>query len=111
MKLGRVIGTVVAPIHHDAYDNRRLLAVRPTQPNGHDADDRLFVAVDRAQAGVGDRVLLMAEGSSVRDLCGGGDLPIRVAVVGVVDEIEMEGVSIYGPGSRPNHGQQPDEKQ
>ena len=95
MKIGRVIGTVVAPVHHPAYDGLRLLAVRPLDPDGRVADDRLFVAVDRAQAGVGDRVLLMAEGSSVRDIVGLPGAPIRCAVVGVIDEIEVEGVCLY----------------
>ncbi|MHC4845574.1 MAG: EutN/CcmL family microcompartment protein [Planctomycetota bacterium] len=91
MKIGRVIGTVVTPVQHPAYDGRRLLAVRPIDPDGTEAADRMFVAVDRAQAGVGDRVLLLAEGSSTRDIVGDAHAPIRCAVVGVIDEIEMHG--------------------
>lgn len=97
MKLARVIGTVVTPIHHDCYDGQRLLAVRPIEPDGSDAADRMFVAIDRVHAGVGDTVLLMAEGSSVRDLVGQGEVPIRCAVVGVVDEVEVDGERLYGP--------------
>ena len=95
MKIGRVIGTVVTPVQHPAYVGRRLLAVRPLDPDGSEAQDRLFVAVDRAQAGVGDRVLLMAEGSSVRDIVGEPRAPIRCAVVGVIDEIEIGGRVLY----------------
>lgn len=98
MKIGRVIGTVVTPVQHPAYDGRRLLAVRPINPDGTPADDRMFVAVDRAQAGIGDRVLLMAEGSSVRDILDAPDAPIRCAVVGVIDEIELHG-RIVDPGA------------
>ena len=54
-----------------------------------------FVAVDRAQAGIGDRVLLMAEGSSVRAIVGDEKAPIRCAVVGVIDEIAMDGRVVY----------------
>jgi len=86
---------VVTPVQHPAYEGRRLLAVRPLDPDGRDAQDRLFVAVDRAQAGVGDRVLLMAEGSSVRDILGDARAPIRCAVVGVIDEIEVDGRVVY----------------
>jgi ethanolamine utilization protein EutN len=95
VKLGRVIGTVVTPVQHPAYDGRRLLAVRPVQPDGRDAKDRLFIAVDRCQAGIGDRVLLMAEGSSVRAILGDDKAPIRCAVVGVIDEIEVDGKTLY----------------
>jgi ethanolamine utilization protein EutN len=94
MKLGLVVGTVVTPVQHPAYDGQRLLAVRPLDPDGTPAKDRMFVAVDRVDAGVGDRVLLMAEGSSVRALVG-EQAPIRCAVVGVVDEIALHGRVLY----------------
>jgi len=95
VKIGRVVGTVVTPVQHPAYDGRRLLAVRPLNPDGSEASDRLFIAVDRAQAGVGDRVLLMAEGSSVRAIVGDDKAPIRCAVVGVIDEIEVDGRVVF----------------
>ena len=95
MKIGLVVGTVVTPVQHPAYDGQRLLAVRPLDPDGTPAQDRMFVAVDRVDAGVGDRVLLMAEGSSVRALVG-ESAPIRCAVVGVIDEIALEGRTVYG---------------
>ena len=94
MKIGRVVGTVVTPVQHPAYDGLRLLAVRPVNPDGSEASERMFVAVDRCQAGVGDRVLLMAEGSSVRAIVGDEKAPIRCAVVGVIDEIEVDGRSL-----------------
>ena len=92
MKLARVIGTVVTPVQHAAYDGQRLLAVRPIRPDGRDAPgERMFVAIDRAHAGVGDTVLLLAEGSSTRAILEDDAAPIRCAVVGVVDEIAVEG--------------------
>ncbi|MCB9899404.1 MAG: hypothetical protein H6825_15465 [Planctomycetes bacterium] len=96
MKIGRVVGTVVTPVQHPAYDGHKLLAVRPLDPDGSEASDRMFTAVDRAQAGVGDIVLLMAEGSSVRALVG-EKAPIRCAVVGVIDEIALDGRVVF-PG-------------
>jgi len=105
MKIARVIGTVVTPVQHPAYDGRKLLAVRPLNPDLTPADDRMFTAVDRAQAGVGDLVLLMAEGSSVRDILDDKGAPIRCAVVGVIDEIAYEGRVLYdgSPDSRGAH--------
>jgi len=97
VKIGLVVGTVVTPVQHPAYDGQRLLAVRPLDPDGSPAQDRMFVAVDRVDAGIGDRVLLMAEGSSVRALVG-ESAPIRCAVVGVIDEIAMNGRVLYPGG-------------
>ena len=96
MKIGRVVGTVVTPVQHPAYDGRRILAVRPLQPDLSEAPgERMFTAVDRVDAGVGDIVLLMAEGSSVRAIVGDEKAPIRCAVVGVIDQVEVEGRSTY----------------
>ena len=95
MKIGRVIGTVVTPVAHPAYEGKRLLAVRPVAPDLSPTQDRMFTAVDRCQAGVGDVVLLMAEGSSVRDVLGEAEAPIRTAVVGIIDEISMHGSVVY----------------
>lgn len=101
MKLARVVGTVVTPVQHPAYDGRRLLAVRPVRPDGTDAPgERMYVAIDRAHAGPGDTVLLLAEGSSTRALIGDEHAPIRCAVVGVVDEIALEGVRVYPEDER-----------
>jgi len=101
VRIGRVVGTVVTPVRHPAYDGRRLLAVRPLRPDGSDAPgERLYVAIDRARAGVGDRVLLLAEGSSTRALVEDERAPIRCAVVGVVDEIEVEGATLYPEDER-----------
>ena len=97
MKIGRVIGTVVTPVQHPAYDGQRLLAVRPVGPDLGPTQDRMFTAVDRADAGVGDLVLLMAEGSSVRDILGAPHAPIRTAVVGVIDEVTLDGRRVYPP--------------
>jgi len=55
------------------------------------------VAVDRAQAGVGDTVLIMAEGSSARDLFENQVAPVRTLVVGVIDFVEIEGRHTYPP--------------
>lgn len=100
MKLARVVGTVVTPVQHPTYDGRRLLAVRPLNPDGSDSGERMFTAVDRAQAGVGDTVLLMAEGSSVRAVVGDEHAPIRCAVVGVVDQIAVGGEILFDGDTR-----------
>ena len=88
MRLCRVIGTLVAAAHHPAYDGRTLLVVRPEGPQER-ALGAAFLAVDHVQAGVGDLVLVMAEGNGVRQLLGKDAGPIRSLVVGVVDAVDV----------------------
>lgn len=87
MRLCRVIGTVVASAHHPAYDGRKVLLVRPETPDGKPAG-AAFVAVDRIQAGPGDRVLVLTEGTGVRQLLGKDTGPIRSVVAGIVDDVD-----------------------
>jgi ethanolamine utilization protein EutN len=86
MLLGRVIGTVVSSVKVAAHKGHRLLLVRPEREDGT-LEARSYIAVDLVDAGEGDRVLLMREGSSVRDMLGQAAAPVHAAVVGIVDEV------------------------
>ncbi len=97
MRIGLVIGTVVAPVKHPFYEGKKILVVQPEDPYG-EKETRPVVAVDLAQAGVGDRVLIIEEGSSSRDLCEAPDAPVHSTIVGVIDYIEVEGRQTYPPG-------------
>lgn len=88
MKLCRVIGNVVATVHHPVYDGQTILIVQPVDERGKDIETS-FLAVDRVQAGPGDQVLVMREGNGVRQLMAmGQQVPIRSLVVGVVDAVD-----------------------
>lgn len=84
MWVGRVIGTVVATLKHPALAHAKLLVVQPCDPQGRD-DGAPVVALDQVDAGTGDRVLVLDEGSSASQLLGRPRGPIRTLVVGVVD--------------------------
>lgn len=91
MILARVVGTVVSSHKHPAYEGMKLLLCRAIRADGALADEA-FIAVDRASAGVGDPVLVLVEGSGVRQLWLGDpkatDFPILETVVAVVDEAQ-----------------------
>jgi len=86
--LCRVEGTVVCTVKHPKFAARTLLVVQPLDearaPLG-----KSFVAVDHAQAGEGDTVLVLREGNGVRQLLKDPDSPIRSLVVGVVDRVDV----------------------
>ena len=60
MRIARVIGTVVGAAHHPTYDGRKVLLLKPERPDGTSAGSA-FIAVDQVQAGIGDKVLVLAE--------------------------------------------------
>jgi ethanolamine utilization protein EutN len=98
MKLARVVGTVVGAAHHPAYDGQKLLVVEPLDEQGT-AAGASFLAVDTAQAGVGDVVLVNQEGNGAGQIlarhgaprgvpAGEKRPPIRSLIVGIVDRID-----------------------
>ena len=95
MRIGRVIGNVVATVRHPAYDARTVLLVRPERPDGSRAA-RAVVAVDTVQAGPGDRVLILTEGGGVRQILGSEVGPIRSVIVGIIDDVDVPGAALSG---------------
>ena len=89
MKMCRVVGNVTASAKHPAFAGRTLLVVQPLDEAGADTGDS-FIAIDHAQAGPGDRVLVLTEGNGVRQILQMGDIvPIRSIVVGIVDDVDI----------------------
>ena len=90
MYLARVIGPIVTPVQHPFFDGRTLLLVRRVAPDGTAiGPDR--VAVDRAQAGPDDLVLVLEEGNSARQIVGDANAPVRSVIVGFVDQVDVAG--------------------
>ena len=88
MILGRVVGTVVATRKDERLLGAKLLVVRSIDPAGRDEAGYL-VAVDTVDAGASERVLVVT-GSSARMAAGLKDCPVDAAIVGVVDNVEVE---------------------
>ena len=91
MILCKVLGPVIATEKHPAFAGLKLLVVQPVDEGGA-AQGKSFIAVERnAQAGEGDTVLVLREGSGIRQIFGvplTSKLPIRSCIVGVVDAVE-----------------------
>ena len=89
MKVGTVVGTVVSTINIPLLDEHRLLLCdiqdAAGDPSGY------TIAVDVVDAGVGETVLILDEGNSARQILGRDWGAIRAVVVGVVDELVVDG--------------------
>ncbi|HET9754448.1 MAG TPA: EutN/CcmL family microcompartment protein, partial [Myxococcales bacterium] len=70
MILCKVLGPVIATEKHPAFKGLKLLVVQPVDERGAPSG-RSFLAVDRAvQSGEGDTVLVLREGTGIRQLFG-----------------------------------------
>ena len=93
MKMCQVLGTITATVKHSAYQGHKIMIVQPIdskkKPSG-----KSFLAVDSAQAGKGDMVLVLTEGNGVRQILKQKEIPIRSIIVGIIDEIQTIDVVI-----------------
>ena len=89
MILGKVIGNFVSTIKCEDYEAYKLLIVKPVDPAGK-PNGKSVLAIDAAQAGVGDTVIVIDEGGSARTALNTEARTIRTVIVGVVDEIDSD---------------------
>ena len=94
MFLADVVGNVVSPVQIPILDGRTLLLVQPLTPTG-EAGGNVRIAIDTVGAGEGDRVLVIDEGNSGRQILGAPDAPVKTLVVGIVDHVELGGEHVY----------------
>jgi len=88
MLLARVVGTVVATRKDPRLEGKKLLVLRHISAEGAD-EASYVVAVDTVGAGFHEKVIAVA-GSSARMAAGCKDCPVDTAVVGIVDNLELD---------------------
>jgi microcompartment protein CcmK/EutM len=88
MVIGKVVGTIVTTISHAHYKHRRLLVVQPLSLEDGDASGD-FVALDNSQAGIGDTVLVLREGSGAKQVLNNKDACVISVIVGIVDSVSI----------------------
>jgi microcompartment protein CcmK/EutM len=87
MKLARVAGTVVSTMQHPELAGHRLLLCDLL--DGEELPTGAYtIAVDRVDAGPGETVLILDEGSSARQILDQENAPVRAVVVGIVDQVQ-----------------------
>ncbi len=91
MKLGRIVGTVVASRKDPSLDSLKLMIV-VNLATTLEREGGYVVAVDSVGAGVGE-VILYATGSSARQTAVTKDRPVDAVIMAIVDSFDIEGRS------------------
>jgi len=92
MLIAHVIGELISTHKHESHVGRKALIVQPLDLDGSSRGDPV-IAFDAVDAGVGDRVLLVTEGFSAMTSVGRPQSPIDMAVVGVIDRIDLDSLA------------------
>ncbi len=94
MKIAKVTGTVVSTIKYEKYRGMKLLRVRHLTLEGELTGEEL-VALDAADAGVGDIVLVNNDGGAAQMVMGDKTLIASVTVCGVIDSYTWQGRTVH----------------
>ena len=89
MKLGRVIGTVVATHKLESLEGLKLLLVQPLDEKGAEAGAAI-VAFDVARAGEGDLVFFEAGKEAAQANPNGWFNPADAVIIGIVDSVNID---------------------
>jgi ethanolamine utilization protein EutN len=88
MLIGKVTGNIASTIKHPVYRAQKLLTVEILTPSRIPTGESV-VAIDSVDAGVGDLVLVTQEGRSAMAVVGQTEVPVRTAIVAIIDKIEI----------------------
>jgi len=93
MQIALVIGSAVATIKDEQLHGRKLLLVRMADAAGEPVGEAQ-VAVDTVGSGTGELVIVTA-GSSAQRTQQTANAPVDLAIVGVLDSLEVNGRMTY----------------
>ena len=93
MKIARVTGTVVSTIKYEKYVGMKLLRVRHLTLDGQPTGEEL-IALDAADAGIGDIVLVNNDGGAAQMIMDDTKLIASVTICGVIDSYSWQGRTV-----------------
>ena len=85
MVICKVIGHVWATKKEENLEGLKLMVVQEEESGRKD----VHVAADVVGAGIGERVLVVS-GSTARKVFGRDDVPADMAIVGIIDNLEID---------------------
>ncbi|OIK11357.1 ethanolamine utilization protein EutN [Bacillus sp. MUM 116] len=97
MIIGKVVGTIVSTTKAEKLVGKKLLIVTPLDIKTFKEDSKTLVAIDTVGSGEGE-VVLVVSGSSARQTDITNGVPVDAAIVGIVDQIEIEGSLTFVKG-------------
>ncbi|MDP4161821.1 MAG: EutN/CcmL family microcompartment protein [Bacillota bacterium] len=97
MIIAKVVGSIVSTTKAEKLRGKKLLIVQPLDMKSIEDDGKPLVAIDTVGSGEGE-VVLVVSGSSARQTEITNGVPVDAAIIGVVDQIEIEGSLTFNKG-------------
>jgi len=93
MRIGKVVGSVVATLKDEKLGNLKLLLVQ-VHDHRNEPRDEYVVAVDAVGAGM-EEMVLYATGSSARQTSRTENRPCDAVIMAIVDSWDLGGANVY----------------
>src|SRR5574342_1111175 len=90
MIIGKVIGSVVSSCKAEKLLGKKLLIIQPLDMISIKPDGKPVIAIDTVGSGKGE-VVMVVSGSSARQTVVTNGTPVDAAIIGIIDQIEIEG--------------------
>ncbi|NOX17823.1 MAG: EutN/CcmL family microcompartment protein [Chlorobi bacterium] len=90
MFLAKIKGNVVSTQKNKYLNGHKLLTVRKIDLNGSYIGKSDMIALDTADAGIGDTVLVVKEGAAVQQILGHKNAPVHTIIVAVIDDLDIQ---------------------
>ena len=90
MYIAKVIGDVVSSVKYETLHAQKLLIIQPVDPHLTEIGDPL-IALDTVDAGKGDVVLIVDQGTAARTVLSQQYPTVRTLILGIVDRIDLPG--------------------
>ena len=84
----KVVGHVWATKKEENLEGLKLMVVQE-DPSCGGRENNTYVAADVVGAGIGEQVLVVS-GSTARKVFGSDDVPADMAIVGIIDSLEIQ---------------------
>jgi ethanolamine utilization protein EutN len=98
MKLGLVVGTVVASVKYVGLEGVKFLIVQPLDRDLRPMGGKVVAADGTAAAGPGELIYFEASREAAL-ACPVKFVPVDHAIVGLVDEVKVQGREVWSKGS------------
>ena len=95
MRLAKVIGNAVSVSKHERLEGIKLLIIRPIDPEGMKLSKPIIVA-DYLNTASGSLVYWIEDGTTICKWMGIKSIPLRGAIVGQIDSIDLRDRIIEG---------------
>ena len=89
MRIAKVIGNAYATLKHEKLKGIKLMIITPVDPDG-DIKGKAIIVADYLNAGIGNLVFWIEDGSTICKITGERSIPIRGCILGIIDCIDMK---------------------